>query len=311
MKKYLYLAIAAVAVAFAACGNDPDKPGKDDKNAAFTIDVADVTSTTATVTVTPKDAQATYYWSLLEKEAVDAINAGDYADEYGITDITSYATYMISYMVDLYTQYGYSITVADLLTTGEDTYDYDGLDPDVTYVVYAVASDAEGVCSGKAVTKEFATEAVQASTNHITLAYTNGKINITTTNDDTYFFWIESKEEYDAYQADFSETSVAAECGEWLATLAQYGYTEYAIMTGNYQLDPAADFWNTWFDAEKNPIVAGTEYVAMAVPYAGAINGAAVSLVFTYQPAAAAPAQVKAAKNVVRTAPAMRIYKAL
>ena len=153
MKKFFYFAmIALVGVAFASCkGNDPDK------DAAYQIEVSDVTATTATIKVTPKTVGETYYWDIMPKEEYDAIVAGEYADE-GFADIPTYCTENISYVIQIYEMMGYQVTWADMVYDDVDEYTYEELVAETEYVVYALPANVEKEeCSAPVVTKVFKT----------------------------------------------------------------------------------------------------------------------------------------------------------
>lgn len=153
MKKFFYFAmIALVGVAFASC-----KPNDPDKDAAYKIEVSDVTATTATIKVTPKTVGETYYWEIMPKEDYDAIVAGEYAAQ-GLADIPTYCTENISYMIQIYTMMGYQITWEDFVYSDVDEYTYEGLDAETEYVVYALPANVEKEeCVAPVVTKVFKT----------------------------------------------------------------------------------------------------------------------------------------------------------
>lgn len=246
-------------------------------DAAYTIVVDNVTATGADITVTPSGTD-TYYWDVIDKASYDMLVSGQ-AAAYGYNDLCDYIKYILDYYVSYYAQYGYDATYADFLYDAEDSYTYTSLDPETEYVVFAVAVDAEGNCGADIVTEGFTTGAVEESDLAITMSYANDILTINTTNSDDYFFWVESKDDYDSYQSDLTDASLVAECEDWIATLDNYGYTSYAILNGNQSMDVAADFWATWFEGYMEN---GAEYIAMAVPYAGAVNGTPAYCIFTY-----------------------------
>ena len=112
------------------------------------------------------------------------------------------------------------------------------------------------------------------SENVITLSYADGVVSIATTNSDSYFYYMETKEEYDKYEADFSQASVNEETDAWIATAAQYSVLSYYTASGNLSVDVAEFLGN--YNAEG-------EYVFLAAPVDdGDRNGEAVYLLFTY-----------------------------
>lgn len=153
MKKFFYFAmIALVGVAFASC-----KPNDPQKDAAYKIEVSEVSAMSATVKVTPKTVGEAYYWDLMDKETYDAIVAGKYADQ-GIADMPSYATEYINSMVEVYGQL-YGITWEGMVYTDVDEWTFEeSLDPETEYVVFALPANVEKEeCVAPVVTKVFKT----------------------------------------------------------------------------------------------------------------------------------------------------------
>ena len=110
--------------------------GDESSSNAFTVTVSDITSSGATVAVTPSNSD-TYYFDVVEKEILDYY-----------TDKKEFAAEYIAELKELYEAYGY--TIADALSSGSDTYTYeDSLEPNTTY--YAVAF---GVSTSGAITTD-------------------------------------------------------------------------------------------------------------------------------------------------------------
>lgn len=242
------------------------------------INVNDITATSASIEVIPASSKYTYYWDVLSAEDYDAFVSGAYA-EMGYASVQDYYSDYLPYTAQQYADYGY--TLADFLSQGSVSYEYTGLDPQTEYVVFAMEADPEtGVCQAPFITERFTTKELIMSDLKLELSYADNKLNITASNNDPYFFWIESKEDYDYYtDEDYSDAAVKAEIADWIDVVDSYGYTDYAIKTGSESLEPQEDFWSEWFESA---MVEGVEYVAMAAPYSDAINGAVTYLVFTY-----------------------------
>lgn len=314
MKKYFYLAIAAiVSVAFASCGDEPGK--KEDKKAVHTITVGEVTATTADITVTPKDAAAPYFWNIFEKEAIEA--------EFG-TSYDSVASYLCEYYEEAYEelldQYGASmleqqgitdlaslLELNGLLVTGVDNYSYEGLSPETTYLVVAFSFDATTNRPSSAVaTAEFTTLELPRSANRLTIAVnpTTYMATVTATNNDPYFFICEPTADYLKYNPDYTEASVAKSIDDWVASFQAYGITLTQLQgmcyfTGNQNIDIVTMFMT----AEDGTPIYG-EYIAYAAPYNGGVNGTAVSTIFNYGNAAVAPAAHRLPSKKIAEAPA-------
>lgn len=262
----------------------------------YAIAVSNVAATSATVTVTPAD-EATYYWDLLEVNMYDSLANGLCAS-IGFPDVFSYCKAYLDYVIEYYaTYYDKSLTYADFIYSGVDAYDFIGLAPETEYVVFAFHMGTDGVGVAPIDTVHFTTTEVVASANVITLSAKDGVVSIATTNNDPYFFWMESLEVYQYYQSDFSEASLLGEIEDWIYTLDQKGYTQYAILSGNdtYSLE---EFYADWF-AE---VPETGDYVALAAPYDGVVNGTPAYVQFHYEADGQAIEQVNgAAVKAVKT----------
>lgn len=279
MKKYFYLFVAAVAaLAMTSCDkNKPEDPGK---GANFTIKVSDITTLSATVTVTPKDTSALYYFDCLPKELLE-----EYTDEELLEEELSY----LLQMVEFYNAYGLAVSFEDFLSKGEDSYDFDKLDPETEYVAFAFLVDLETKSAVAGLEKkEFTTSAKEMSANKVTVTYADGVINITTTNNDPYVFYAEYKADYEEYEPDYSNASLCESLDEWInayiSMYAEYGYemTWGDFLEGGFLVYSGNKTFTVdeWF-AEEDGSIAGGEAVAYAAPYKGYINGEAASTFFT------------------------------
>lgn len=262
----------------------------------YAITVSNVTATSASVMVTPADS-STYFWDLMDVNTYDSLANGLYA-KYGYNDVFSYCKDYLDYMIELYAAYGYSLTYADLIYSGVDAYNYEDLDPETEYVVFAFQMGTDGVGVAPIDTVHFTTAEVAASTNVITLSANAGVVSIATTNNDPYFFWMESLEEYQSYQLDFSEASLVDEIDGWIYSMKYYGIDPlYAVLSGNdtYSLE---EFYANWYDE----VPEAGDYVALAAPYDGVVNGTPAYVQFHYDGAGQAIEQVNgAAVKAVKT----------
>lgn len=242
------------------------------------IQISDITAVSAQINVIPAKSNYTYYWDALSAEDYDAIASGAYASM-GYNSIGEYYSSYLPYMAQMYADRGY--TLEDFLSQGAVSYKYRGLDPDTEYVVFAMVADPEtGACQEPFVTTRFTTLHLDMSDLKIKLSYADNKLNIEASNNDPYFFWIESQEDYEYYtDGDYSDAALKAEIEDWIYTIDEEGYTFYAIKAGSESLEPQEDFWSEWFEGAMEE---GVEYVAMAAPYTDTINGAVTYLVFTY-----------------------------
>lgn len=116
----------------------------------------------------------------------------------------------------------------------------------------------------------------KVSENVITMNYdaTTRSLSIATTNNDPYFFYIETKDAYDSYQSDFSQASLNEEADDWISTMVYYSVLEDYTLTGNATID-VVEFFGTY--------AATDDYVALAAPVEdGERNGEAAYKLFHF-----------------------------
>ena len=114
----------------------------------FQIAASDITFSGATVSVTPSNTTATYYWNVFGTEEIAGMSDADLCA--GIKE-------NIDYMIELYGYYGYDLTYEDFLSQGADSYDYDDLEPNTAYTVVAVAMGTLGTTNGAVAKYNFST----------------------------------------------------------------------------------------------------------------------------------------------------------
>lgn len=161
------------------------RAAKDD--VTFTIVVEDITTTGATVTVTPSDNETAYCWDVYETANLAGMSDADIAK-----DFKDYYDYLIAYYAD----YGYELTYEDLLTAGEDDYTYKNLSPNTDYTVVAIAVDENFAVVGASAKKQFKTPDVELTGETITINYeesieapffyNDGSVEVGFENDDYY-----------------------------------------------------------------------------------------------------------------------------
>lgn len=143
MKKLFLLAVAALTVCGVAC--TPEKGGgSEEPQGPFSIYYASLTHNSVAITVEPADATATYYFDIRPKTAVDEF-----------ASIDEFAKTIIAELQALAAQYG--LTLADLLSTGMDGYNFKGLNPETDYYAFAFGVSADGALTSKVVLKPFKT----------------------------------------------------------------------------------------------------------------------------------------------------------
>ncbi len=121
MKKLFLLAVAALTVCGVAC--TPEQGGSDAPKGPFTIYTSAPLYNAIPVTVEPADAEAPYYFDVIEKATFDQL--GD----------TAFANAIIGSLKQMTDAYGLPLTAA--LSVGTDSYLFEGLSPETEYYVYA------------------------------------------------------------------------------------------------------------------------------------------------------------------------------
>ena len=119
----------------------------------LSISVTDITATTAKVSVTSSDETSSYYFDLLDEE--------DY-QEYGGTPegIAEFISDLLDYYQAQYPSMTLPQILSQIVSVGNDSYDFDGLTPGTKYYTFAIGVDATtGATTTTAVVKEFTTQA--------------------------------------------------------------------------------------------------------------------------------------------------------
>lgn len=119
----------------------------------LSIDVTNITATTAKVSVTSSDTTSPYYFDLLDEE--------DY-QSYGGTPagIADFIGELLAYYQAQNPTMTLPQILAQIVSTGNDSYDFDKLTPAAKYYTFAIGLDATtGAATTTAVVEEFTTEA--------------------------------------------------------------------------------------------------------------------------------------------------------
>ena len=201
------------------------------------------------------------------------------------------------YGVNADSTYSVSFSNYSTVSVAAGTYDYADMDPDYTYL--KTVDGEVAFVSGEIVVSEngdgtyhlvatlLATDGTvyvltldsklpTVSENVITLTYdaATRSVNITTTNSDPYFFYLETQADYAKYESDYTQESLLEEIDAWVYTLAQYGYVSYYTFSGNTTIS-MVDFMGSY--------AATDDYIAFAAPIEdGDLNGAASYVLFHF-----------------------------
>lgn len=204
--------------------------------------------------------------------------------------------------------YGYSadstyyvtLSNGDLVSEIVGTYTYDQMDADYSYMyindtkitfvsgTIVVSQNADGTYrvdaslvaqDGNIYNLTIESKKIVPSTNVITITYNanDRSVSFATTNNDEYFFYIESKEEYESYQEDYSQTSLVTEINEWIDAIVQQAGASVLnnyILSGNQSVN-CIDFFGQYAETD--------DYVVLAAPVEdGEVNGTATYLIFHF-----------------------------
>lgn len=159
-------ALCALVVAlFSAC-NHTDKKDED-KVVTFALDVTDITSTSAHVSVSPSDAHATFYFDVVGKTAFDEINS---------QGVQAFIDAEIERRMQAYSLSRTEV-LEKLLSNGAVTYDFSSLEVLTDYFLVCIAVSEEGEIKGELAYKAFATLPVAPSDNQLNISVTNIYVN--------------------------------------------------------------------------------------------------------------------------------------
>lgn len=119
----------------------------------LSIDVTNITATTATVNVTSSDETSSYYFGLFDEE--------DYQGYGGTPEgIAEFVSDLLAYYQAQYPSMTLPQILSQIVSVGNDSYDFDGLTPGTKYYTFAIGVDATtGATTTTAVVKEFTTQA--------------------------------------------------------------------------------------------------------------------------------------------------------
>ena len=215
----------------------------------FEVNVTNISSNSATISVVPSNSD-TYYFDLVEKEVYTQF-----------TDGQEFAAAYIAYLKEYYESYGY--TVAELLSSGEDSWTYEGdLDPSTNYVAFAVGVSAEGSVTTNIATNEFTTLGSSSSSqNTFSIAVSgvtsnSATVSVNPSNSDTYYFDVIEKSTVDQYG---NWEALTTDLVKYLKEMYEsYGYSFADVLSSG------ADSWT--YEGDLDP---ATTYYA----YAFGVNG--------------------------------------
>ena len=124
------------------------------KDVTFDFTIDELTTTSATITITPSDDDAMFYWDVAPKADADAMTDAQ---------IAAAIKSSMDEFIQMYAEYGITLPYSQFLSTGEDTYTYDELTPGTEYVAFAFEMDNNGALVGTAARYVFSTPDIVVS----------------------------------------------------------------------------------------------------------------------------------------------------
>ena len=250
---------------FGNLGNDDNggnTGGGNNDQVEFVIEVSGITTSGAVVAITPS-SDDTYYFDVVEKAYYDSYsNKSQFLADY-VAEIKAY--------IDELNEYGYGVSFADFVSSGYDSYDFDGLlDANTEYVAIAFGLSADGEVTTAPTTEAFKTLGNGGNTGggnddpsqntfsiSVTeISSTSANVAVTPSNNDTYYFDVVDKAFYDSYS---NKADLAADYVAYLQeTAAEYAALGYDVTLADF-LSSGSDSY--YFDGNLD---ANTDYLAVA-----------------------------------------------
>lgn len=257
-KFYLLAMMTAVATLFlVGCSSDdpepepvPPPPPPVDK--FFDIAVTDITASTAFVTVTPDDNATRYYFDVLSKE--------DFADYENSPK--AFMEFYLDWLQENNPTFTLDEILEQILSTGEDSYEFSKLKADTEYLVFAIKVSDDGTLPEEGETEAFTTIALPPiekvdCTFDITvtdIGASAATVSVTPSKTDVpYYFDLITKADYEANGGN--EDAIAQAVSSFLSFLMDYygetlentvasivstGPDSYAYESG---LDPETEYY--------------------------------------------------------------------
>ena len=201
----------------------------------FTINVKDITKTSATITFTPKDNNMTYYYFVVAEDRKQKM-----IEKYG--DIQKADLEYLKYCAES-ANYDLDFFLGQVLATGTITKDardiaQGNLTPNTNYYAYCYGMNTDGSFTTDVYEQEFSTEDITPSDNAITCevvkAYADGcDVKATATNNDPYLIMAQPKAVWEKWLAQFNDDKNAAATD--LIKTSYGGYADNYTVSGNYE----------------------------------------------------------------------------
>lgn len=221
----------------------------------FSIEVSEITSTTARVVTTCQDPAMTYTTQMITEK--------DFNDNVG--DKALIGEYLINYMRDMAEQYYYEFNdfVKQFVVSGTQDRIRDGLLPDSRYMTYAMGMDTlANITTEVYWGPEFSTEAVEVSDLELAVDVkpnmTNAEISVVPTDDLAWYYITVIEQDVYEYYGYTDEDIMAAICAEEDFMLRFYCY-QGKNTTTKYGLAPGVDYYAAAFGVDLNTNMYNTQ----------------------------------------------------
>ena len=205
----------------------------------FSIDVADITTNSATVSIAPAGGHnKTYLYGVIDKKSYELYGSQVYIEA---------CIKQIDWFIE---QSGNTATISDFLLRNSTVNPASLLNDDTEYNAVAFDLDVNKKYSGNKTLKEFKTNKAAQSSNKFKLQMNGSVLSVTTTNNDTYICDVLTKESWN----EFDSPREAAQM--FVSTMKSHGYLGMYIVSGPH----SEDFAKSTLDHSGN-------YVAYAFGY--------------------------------------------
>lgn len=160
-RKFLWLLATIGAIASGCNGNNdpeqPEQPETPDEQPDFTFNFKDVTSSGATIEVTPLDNSTYYTWDMMTTE--------NFKKQYKDNDelIDEHVSYLWTQLEKYQQEVDANGTLTDLLNIGFDSQRINGLEAGTEYTAFAFSVDSDGTPAKNVIVATFTTKAFEVS----------------------------------------------------------------------------------------------------------------------------------------------------
>lgn len=195
----------------------------------FSIDVADITTNSASVSIAPVGGHnKTYLYSVVDKKSYELYGSQAYIEA---------CIEQIDYLIELSVKYDpVPRTFGDFLLRNASVNPASSLNDDTEYYAVAFDLDVNKKYSGNITLKEFKTNKAAQSSNKFKLQMQGSILSVATTNNDPYICDVLTKESW----SEFDTPREVAQM--FVSTMKSYGFLSMYIVSGSHSEDFASTF---------------------------------------------------------------------